>query len=119
MALYWNGYIINYLNNSLFLMINAGPGASGIVVGIARFLAEGLIWILPLGLIVGWLHGSSATRQILIAATVSGCAGLLINRSAWLILDGEHYVVAPLLYLSQALYRTIFAGCIKRGWVRR
>jgi undecaprenyl-diphosphatase len=207
MDVYWNGKIMNDLNNSLFLMINAGPGASGMVSVIARFLAEGLIWILPLGLIVGWLRGSSATRQLLVAATVSGVAGLLMNQliglvwyhprpfetgigqtlmqhaqdssfpsdhltliwaiafnlllhehsrlagwtlallglpiawariylgvhfpldilgaaivavsCAWIIFRGEHYVVPPLLTVLQWLYRILFAGCIRRGWVQR
>ncbi len=191
----------------LFLLLNAGQNASGIVVDTARLLSDGLIWIVPAGLIIGWLRGSSATRQVLIAATVSGLAGLLINRliglvwyhprpfeigvghtliqhvqdssfpsdhltliwavafslllheqprlagwalvllgvpvawariylrvhfpldilgaavvalsSAWLILGEEHRLVAPLMRLLLRLYRTIFAGLIRRGWVRQ
>lgn len=68
------------MNNSLFLLINAAPDASIIAVEVARLLADGLIWIVPTGLIVGWLWCSSATRQVLIAATISGVAGLLVNQ---------------------------------------
>lgn len=195
------------LNQSLFLLLNAAPGATGIVVDAARFLTDGLIWIVPAGLIIGWLRGSSATRQVLIAATVSGLAGLLINQligllwyhprpfeagigqtliphvqdssfpsdhltliwaiafsfllheqarlagwvlallgvpvawariylgvhfpldivgaalvaliSAWLILTEEHRLIAPLMRLLLPAYRTIFAGLIRRGWVRQ
>jgi undecaprenyl-diphosphatase len=195
------------LNQSLFLLLNAAPGASGVVVDTARFLADGLIWIVPAGLIIGWLRGSSATRQALIAATVSGLAGLLINQliglvwyhprpfeagigqtliphvqdssfpsdhltliwaiafsfllheqarlagwvlallgvpvawariylgvhfpldivgaalvaliSAWLILREEPRLIAPLMRLLLPAYRTIFAGLIRRGWVRQ
>ena len=76
---------MEHLNQSLFLLLNAAPGASGIVVETVRFLADSLIWMVPAGLILGWLRGSSATRQILIAATVSGLAGLLINQLIGLV----------------------------------
>lgn len=71
---------MEHLNQSLFLLINAAPDASIIVVMVARLLADGLIWIVPTGLIIGWLRGSSTTRQVLIAATISALAGLLINQ---------------------------------------
>lgn len=198
---------MEHLNQALFLLLNAGPGAAGIAVEAARFLAGGLIWIVPAGLIIGWLRGSSATRQVLIAAMVSGLAGLLINQlialvwynprpfeagigqtliphvrdssfpsdhltliwaiafslllheqprlagwalallgvpvawariylgvhfpldilgaalvalsSAWLVLGKERWLVAPLMRLVLPPYRTIFAGLIRRGWVRK
>lgn len=198
---------MEHLNQTLFLLLNAAPGASRIVVETARFLAEGLVWIVPAGLIIGWLRGSSATRQVLIAATVSGLAGLLINQlislgwyhprpfeagigqtliphvmdssfpsdhltliwavafsllmheqprlagwalamlglpvawgriylgvhfpldmlgaalvalsSAWLILGEEHRFIVPLMRLLLPPYRTMFAGLIRRGWVRQ
>jgi len=198
---------VEHLNRSLFLLLNAGPGASGIAVDTARLLADGLIWIVPAGLTVGWLRGSSATRQALIAATVAGLAGLLINQiiglvwyhprpfeagigqtlvahvqdnsfpsdhltliwavafsllmheqprlagwalalmglpvawariylgvhfpldvlgsalvalsSAWLILWEKHRLIAPLMRLLLPPYRRIFAGLIRRGWVRQ
>ena len=68
------------LNQSLFLLLNAGPGASDVAIAAARFLADRLIWLLPAGLVIGWLRGSPATRHVLMAATVSGLAGLLINQ---------------------------------------
>lgn len=76
---------MEHLNQSLFLLLNAAPGASEIVVETARFLADSLIWVVPAGLILGWMRGSSATRQVLIAATVSGLAGLLINQLIGLV----------------------------------
>lgn len=76
---------MEHLNQSLFLLLNAGPNASGLIVDTARFLADGLIWAVPAGLIIGWLRGSSATRQVLIAATVSGLAGLMINQLIGLV----------------------------------
>lgn len=198
---------MEHLNQSLFLLLNAAPDASISVVGTARFLADRLIWILPAGLILGWLRGSYVTRQILIAATVSGLVGLLINQlislvwyhprpfeagigqtliphvqdssfpsdhltliwavafslllheqprpagwalallgmpvawariylgvhfpldifgaalvalsSAWLILRQEHRLIVPLMRLLLPAYRTIFAGLIRRGWMRQ
>lgn len=71
---------MEHLNLALFLLLNAGQNASSIIIGAARFLAEGFIWIVPAGLVIGWLRGSSATRQALIAATIAGLAGLLINQ---------------------------------------
>lgn len=73
------------LNQALFLLLNAGQNASGIVIDTARFLADGLIWVVPAGLIIGWLRGSSAARQVVIAATVSGLAGLLVNQMIGLV----------------------------------
>ena len=198
---------MEHLNQALFLLLNAAPDARGFVVETARILADGVIWILPAALIIGWLRGSSATRKVLIAATVSGLAGLMINQliglvwyhprpfeagigqtliphvrdssfpsdhltliwavafslllrerprlagwalvllgvpvawariylgvhfpldvlgaalvalsSAWLILGEEHRLVAPLMRLFLPPYRTIFAGLIRRGWVRK
>ena len=198
---------MEHLNQSLFLLLNAAPDASIIVTTAARFLADGLIWALPAGLILGWLRGSYATRQVLIAATVSGLVGLLINQliglvwyhprpfeagigqtliphvqdssfpsdhltliwavafslllheqprrvgwvlallgipvawariylgvhfpldiigaalvalsSAWLTLRQEHRLIVPLMRLLLPAYRSIFAGLIRRGWMRQ
>ncbi len=195
------------LNYSLFLLLNAAPGASGIMVDTAIFFAYGLIWLVPTGLFIGWLRGSSAMRQILVAATVSGLVGLLINQliglvwyhprpfeagigqtlvphvqdssfpsdhltliwaiafslllreqfrlagwllalmgmlvawariylgvhfpldmlgaalvalgSVWLILLIEHRLIKPLMPMLLSAYQTIFAGLIRKGWVRK
>ena len=71
---------MEHLNLALFLLVSAGENAPGIAIAAARFLAQDLVWMLPAGLILGWLRGSSATRQALIAATVAGLTGLLINQ---------------------------------------
>ncbi len=67
-------------NQTLFLLLNAAPGTSGAAVDAARLLADGLIWVVPIGMIIGWLRGSEATRHTLVAATASALAGLLINQ---------------------------------------
>ena len=76
---------MEHLNYTLFMLLNAAPGASAAAVGIARFLAEGVIWLVPAGLVIGWLRGDLAVRQILVAATVTGLAGLLVNQLIGLV----------------------------------
>ena len=71
---------MEHLNNTLFVLFNARQNASGMVVGSAIFLAEYLIWIVPAGLLISWFRCSASTRQALVAATVTGLAGLLINQ---------------------------------------
>jgi undecaprenyl-diphosphatase len=71
---------MEHINQSLFLLINAAPDASGIVVEIAKFIADFLIWIVPLGLIIAWFRGGNATRQVMVAATLAGVLALLINQ---------------------------------------
>lgn len=67
-------------NRTLFLMLDAGPGASTLAVVAARLLAEWVVWIVPVGLATGWLHGSLAARRALVAAALSGAIGLLANQ---------------------------------------
>ena len=198
---------MEHLNRALFLLLNAGPNASVVMVETARFLADSLIWMVPAGLVIGWLRGSSATRQVLLAATVSGLTGLLINQliglvwyhprpfetgigqtliahakdssfpsdhltliwavafglllherhrfagwalalsgvpvawariylgvhfpldilgaalvalsSAGLIHSQVHWLIAPLMRVLLATHRTVFAGFIRRGWMRQ
>lgn len=85
---------MEHWNQTLFLLLNAAPGASGIAVEVARLLADGLIWIVPMGMIFGWLRGSAATRHALVAATASGLAGLLINQLIGLVWDHPRPFVA-------------------------
>lgn len=76
---------MEHLNQSLFLLLNAGPNSPATAVNVARFLAEWLVWIVPVGLTLGWLRGSQATRQVLVSSTISGLAGLLINQLIGLV----------------------------------
>ncbi|MCB1933165.1 MAG: undecaprenyl-diphosphatase [Candidatus Accumulibacter sp.] len=71
---------MEHWNETLFLLLNAGPGASATTVASARFLADDLIWIVPAGLLVAWLRASPGTRQNLVAATLAGLTALLINQ---------------------------------------
>ena len=77
---------MDHLNQTLFLLINAGPQPDAAVVSIAKVLANALIWIVPVGLVVGWLRGSLSARQRLITATVAVGIGLALNQAiglAW------------------------------------
>ena len=198
---------MEHVNQSLFLLINAAPGASGLMVNSAVFIAENLIWIVPAGLILGWLRSTNPERHTLVAATVAGLFALLVNQviglywyhprpfevgightliphvmdssfpsdhltliwavaislllnkqfrqtgwvlfllgvpvawariylgvhfpldilgavlvawgSAWIVKRKEHRLIPPLMSLILPLYRILFSGFIRRGWVRQ
>lgn len=71
---------MEYLNQAVFLLLNAGPHAPALVADGARMLAEGMIWLVPFGLAIGWLRGSVPVRQALLAATLAGLTGLAFNQ---------------------------------------
>ena len=67
------------LNHALFLRLNAPEHPSTLLLAIATFFAEYAIWVLPAIIGFGWLRGGEHTRKVLLEATASGLAGLLIN----------------------------------------
>ncbi|HAL36675.1 MAG TPA: undecaprenyl-diphosphatase [Polaromonas sp.] len=69
------------LNEALFLLINAQDRPNAVLLAIAKIFANQVIWLAPLAVIVGWLRGSDRTRMLMLEATVSGLAGLLINQA--------------------------------------
>ncbi|WP_324781148.1 undecaprenyl-diphosphatase [Thiobacillus sedimenti] len=71
---------MEHLSQAIFLLLNAGPHASPRTVDVARLLAEDVIWLVPLGLVLGWLRGSTAAREALLSATAAGLTGLLLNQ---------------------------------------
>lgn len=73
------------LNQALFLWLNAPEHPSPWLLAIATFFAEYAIWALPLLIGIGWLRGSERTRKVLLEATASGLAGLLINQIIGLV----------------------------------
>ncbi|MBC3879532.1 undecaprenyl-diphosphatase [Undibacterium sp. FT79W] len=73
------------LNHALFLWLNAPEHPSTLLLAIATFFAEYVIWALPAIIGIGWLRGSEHTRKVLLEATASGLVGLLINQIIGLI----------------------------------
>ena len=73
------------LNHALFLWLNAPEHPSTLLLAVATIFAEYAIWALPAILGLGWLRGSEHTRKILLEATASGLAGLLINHIIGLV----------------------------------
>ncbi|WP_295762651.1 undecaprenyl-diphosphatase [Undibacterium sp.] len=75
------------LNQTLFFWLNTPEHSSALALTLAIFLAEQLIWAVPLLIGICWLRGNEATRKTMLIATASGLLGLLINQViglAWL-----------------------------------
>lgn len=68
------------LNHKLFLWLNAPEHPGALLLTLAIFFAERLIWAIPLLIGIGWLRGSENTRKTLLVATASGLLGLLISQ---------------------------------------
>ncbi len=73
------------LNEALFLLINASADPNALLVAMAKVFANQLIWLAPLALVLGWLRGSEPVRRLMLEATVSALAGLLINQAIGLL----------------------------------
>ncbi|MFT4063761.1 undecaprenyl-diphosphatase [Paraburkholderia sp.] len=68
------------LNQTIFLWLNAPEHPGALALTLAIFLAERLIWAVPLLIGTGWLRGSETTRKTMLVATAAGWLGLLINQ---------------------------------------
>ena len=79
------GTLMRELNEALFLFLNASDHPSVVVVTTAKLFADYAILLVPLALLVGWLRGSDATRKLMLEATASGFAGLLIAQAIGLV----------------------------------
>ncbi|MDX1800623.1 MAG: phosphatase PAP2 family protein [Marinobacter sp.] len=67
-------------NQTYFLMLNASAHPDHSLVLIAKLLAEGLVWLIPLTLIGNWLSGQPARRRIAVIGAVAGLAALSLNQ---------------------------------------
>ena len=67
-------------NQTLFLWLNASEHPNALVVTLATFVAEWLIWAVPALIGIGWLRGSENTRKTMLIVTAAGTLGLLINQ---------------------------------------
>ena len=72
-------------DHALFLWLNAPEHPHALLLAVATFFAEYAIWVVPVLIGIGWLRGSEHTRKVLLEATASGLAGLLINQIIGLI----------------------------------
>ncbi|MCI2810947.1 undecaprenyl-diphosphatase [Eoetvoesiella caeni] len=73
------------INQALFLLLNAPQHPSMALVMLAQGLADYAIWIVPAVLILGWLRGNESIRRLMLEATASGLAALLINQMIGLV----------------------------------
>lgn len=73
------------LNQALFLQLNAPAHPQALPWAASLFFAEYMIFLLPAGLLLGWLRGRAQTRRLLLLATVAGLVGLLFNQAIGLV----------------------------------
>lgn len=64
-------------NQSVFLYLNAPADAGALALAVARFLADDLIWLVPTGLLFGWMFGSDGVRRAMLQTTVAGVVALV------------------------------------------
>ena len=68
------------LNLQLFLLINASAPPDTLTLALAKGLAEGVIWLVPLFLTVGWLWGTEQHRHSMLEAAAAGLGALAFNQ---------------------------------------
>lgn len=68
------------LNHTLFLWLAAPAHPGLLMLALAKFFGEYAIFVVPLLAATGWLRGSEDSRKVLLEASVSVLAGLLINQ---------------------------------------
>ncbi|QOX80209.1 undecaprenyl-diphosphatase [Trichlorobacter lovleyi] len=73
------------LNLQLFLLINAPAHPDPLTLALAKGLAEGVIWLVPLFLTVGWLWGTEQHRHSMLEATAAGLGALALNQMIALV----------------------------------
>lgn len=79
-------FMMESLNQSLFLWINATPDSPAWLLSLATFIAQDLLLIVPVLSIIFWLWGAQgempARRQVIIKVAIAIVTGLLLS---WLI----------------------------------
>lgn len=68
------------LNKSLFALINAPVETSASTVFIASLAAEGLIFLVAILMVLGWVRGQNSTRRALFNAGLAAIIGLGLNQ---------------------------------------
>lgn len=72
--------MLESLNLALFRWINAGADLHGYPLGLAVYVAEVVIYLMPASLVVLWLSGSAANRQAAVRACLAVVVALLANQ---------------------------------------
>jgi undecaprenyl-diphosphatase len=72
-------------NQALFLMINATPSTPALQIDIARFIADYVIYLVPLSLIAMWLSGAERRRETALRACCVALLALGINQLIGLV----------------------------------
>ena len=68
------------LNIHWFLLLNAPAHPAPFAYAAAMLCAEYLIWLVPAGLVLGWLRAGLAVRRQLLLAALCGLAALAVNQ---------------------------------------
>ena len=78
-AFFWCHFDMFALNTRLFLLLNAGRPANGLVMTLADALAVYAVFLLPLALVVLWLMGNWSDRWLAVSALIGCLAALSLN----------------------------------------
>ncbi len=70
---------IEVLNRSLFLQLNAGTATGAGLIGLASFIADALIYLIPLALVATWLW-QPQRRQLALKACLVCCIALVAGQ---------------------------------------
>ena len=68
------------LNHQLFLLINAEPGESHLLIALGRIVAGDIIGLVPLLLVLLWVRGNPDRRSGLVATAIAAALALGANQ---------------------------------------
>ncbi len=69
---------LEHTNRAVFLLINAASQPGPVMMPLAVFAANGLIWLIPVLLVVGWLGGHQTIRRLALETALAGALGLAL-----------------------------------------
>lgn len=72
--------MLEALNRALFLKINAGTGTPPWLIDVAKFIADDLIYLIPVLLAGIWLWGQRESRNVVMRAFLTAMLGLGLNQ---------------------------------------
>ncbi len=71
---------IEMLNRALFIKINGSPDTAPWVIGVAKVVANDIIYAIPVLLVIYWLWGSYVKRSLALKACLVAMLGVGINQ---------------------------------------